>query len=71
MKETKLYTCEFCGKSYDEKSKCQQCEENHSRPVKIIGATYVPFKNNDDESGYPKRVIIEMEDGGQVEYSRY
>ena len=69
MKETKLYTCEFCGKSYDEKSKCQQCEENHSRPVKIIGARYVPFKG--DESGYPKYVVVEMEDGEEIEYSRY
>lgn len=69
MKETKLYTCEFCGTSYKEKSKCQQCEENHSKPVKIVDAAYASFKG--DESGYPKRITVEMEDGEEVEYRRY
>lgn len=69
MKETKLYTCEFCGTSYADINKCRQCEENHSKPVKIVGAKYAAFKG--DESGYPKRITVEMEDGEEVEYGRY
>jgi len=69
MKETKLYTCEFCGTAYKDKARCQECEENHSKPVKIVDAAYASFKS--DQSGYPKYIVVEMEDGEEVEYRRY
>lgn len=68
MKELKLYTCEFCGTNYKEKTICMQCEKTHKKPVKIKSSRYIPDKNNN--KGYPISLEIEMEDGKTVTYKR-
>lgn len=68
MKETKLYTCEYCNTSYKIKEKAEQCEKNHKKPKAITNTRYLSYKSNN--SGYPIEVIIKMEDGKEISYSR-
>lgn len=68
MKQTTLYTCEYCGTSYNDAEKCKQCEDNHEAPQKIIDARYRSFKS--DNTGYPYAITVLFDDGGEIEYSR-
>lgn len=69
MKETKLYVCDYCGTQYKEKLKCQDCERGHKKIKSINSCKYVSIKN--DETGYPSRINVLMDDGNIVEYKRY
>lgn len=68
MKENKLYECEHCHTSYQDKEKAKECEKNHVEPHKIIDAKYLAFKS--DATGLPNKICIEFEDGRQVWYKR-
>ena len=61
MKELKLFVCEVCGTNYKDKEACLECERSHIKPKKIVGARYIPLKDN--KAGYPMSIDIEFEDG--------
>lgn len=69
MKETKLYTCEYCNTSYKENIKCQECEKGHKKIKSIDSCKYVSIKG--DATGYPSKIVIVMDNGEKVEYKRY
>lgn len=64
MKEIKLYICEYCGTEYSKKSRCNDCEKAHKKPVKIRDMRYLPVTN--DATGYPQIIEVEMDDGKVV-----
>lgn len=67
MKEVKHYICEICGTEYNDKRKCQDCEEGHKKPMKIVGEKYQPITAN--HLGIPTRIEVEMEDGRTYIYT--
>lgn len=68
MKELKIYRCEFCGATYNEKEKCQTCEQGHKEPKCIFASKYWPVSL--DATGYPSHIDIKMNDGKIVRYKR-
>lgn len=68
MKEKKLYVCEFCNTSYNNKKDAEECEKNHKKAVKISNMRYLPSKS--DRTGRPDRVCIKFEDGSEEWYKR-
>ena len=69
MKTNTRYQCEFCGTEYSNKEKCEQCEKNHTKNLKIVGKEYVSFKS--DNTGCPTRIEVEFENGEVLTYKRY
>ena len=68
MKTNMRYQCEFCGTEYVDKEKCEKCENNHKKELKIISKKYVPIRS--DNTGYPVRIKVEFEDGNVGIYDR-
>ena len=68
MKTNTRYQCEYCGTEYRDKEKCNQCENNHKKNLKIVGKKYVSFKG--DNTGYPTRIEVEFDDGERAMYTR-
>ena len=68
MKEKKLYICEICGVEYNEKTKAERCEAGHIKPKKIVDAKYYGY--GADSSGFPCKVIIELENGEKISFKR-
>ena len=68
MKEQKLYVCEFCHTQYGTKENAEKCENNHKECKLIIDAKYSAYKT--DNTGRPKKVCVEFDDGSTEWYSR-
>ena len=68
MKEVKHYICEVCGTEWNDKTKCQKCEDSHYKPLKIVGTKYVSVSNN--HKGYPVSITVSMSDGTTQVYKR-
>lgn len=68
MKETTLYVCEICGTNYAMRSSAEKCEKGHKKPKKIDCCKYIPINN--DNTGYPLKIDVQMEDGKIVSYRR-
>lgn len=69
MKEKKLYVCEHCGTAYNSKAQCGKCEKNHKKVKRLDRAEYAPITG--DETGYPKSITVELDNGDKVKYKRY
>lgn len=69
MKEKKLYVCEHCGTTYNSKEQCWKCEGNHKKVKRLDRAEYAPITG--DETGYPKSITVELDNGDKVKYKRY
>lgn len=65
MKKIDLYQCEICGTQYKEKSKCQDCEKSHVKPVQIVEEKFMPKNCN---GKYPVHITVKMADGKNVTY---
>lgn len=68
MKEMVKYQCEYCCTEYKDKSKAEQCENNHKLKAKLKSKRYLPYES--DRSGYPMSLNIEFEDGKVITYKR-
>ncbi len=68
MKKVEHYICEVCGTEYNEKQKAVDCEKGHHEPKSIVKARYQSVCN--DQSGYPDRIDVKMDDGKIVTYKR-
>ena len=69
MKIRTTYVCEKCGMEYSTKQEAEECEKQHSVPMKIVESQYTKACNpNDGKSHFPDRVYIEFEGGGRVRY---
>lgn len=68
MVTVQKYRCEFCNTEYKNQVDAQECEANHSFPIKIKKSEYHPYKN--DKCGYPKSINVEMTDGKVIKYVR-
>ena len=69
MKEKKLYVCEHCGTAYNSKAQCERCEKNHKKVKRLDRVEYAPITG--DETGYPKSITVELDNGDKVKYKRY
>lgn len=69
MKEKKLYVCEHCGTAYNSKEQCRKCEGNHKKVKRLDKVEYAPITG--DETGYPKSITVELDNGDKVKYKRY
>ena len=68
MKTKSLYVCEICGTSYADKKACEHCESYHVKAKKIKAQRFLSFNN--DGSGYPISIEVEMENGEIKKYMR-
>lgn len=68
MKEVKHYICEICGTEYNDKSKAQQCEKGHCKPIEIVKSRYLSIKDN--QKGYPLEITVKMSDGTEQKYKK-
>ena len=68
QQERKIYVCDFCNTSYNEKSKAEKCESNHKKCKEIVDVRYSPYKS--DNTGRPKKICIKFDDGDNEWYSR-
>lgn len=68
MREVKHYICEICGTEYNDKSKAQNCEKGHCKPIEIVKSRYLSIDNN--MKGYPIEIIVKMADGTEQKYKR-
>lgn len=66
MQELKIYRCEFCQTKYDDKTKCQECERGHKKPIDVKPSEYLPIFQ--DAKGYPYYVDVKMDNGKTVRY---
>lgn len=66
MKEKKLYECEYCHTTYNDRKKAEECEKNHKKIKGIVNMRYIPIKDN--HQGYPTAVYVEFEDGTKAWY---
>lgn len=68
MKELSKYQCEYCNTEYNDKSKAEQCENNHKVKTRLKDKRYLPYSQ--DKSGYPLVLNVEFEDGKVITYKR-
>lgn len=68
MKELKKYQCEVCHTEYADRNDAIRCEEHHVLPKTIKDVFAHP--QTAEDSPYPKLIIVEMNDGRIVEYTR-
>lgn len=57
---TKLYVCDVCGRAYETRKECTQCETSHNR-VGIFDILKAEYSSN-RKNVYPKAVIVAMKD---------
>ena len=65
MKEIIQYKCEGCGAVYDDKVKCQECEDKHSKPESITCFMY-----NSLNTTYPSRIVVRFDNGASISYMK-
>ena len=72
MTERKLYRCDICGTEYANPKDAQQCEAYHIFPAKGVKQIKSFFKSMNQTScdEYPYKVVITMNDGKQIQYTR-
>ena len=68
MKVRVLYKCEICGVEYADKDEALKCESFHKKPKKVKGLRYNGM--NVSQYPYPATIIVEFDDGKQLEYKR-
>lgn len=61
------YTCELCGKEYENLSDAEKCEKSHKIPKEVRSPRYSPA---DPKKVYPKSVLVEFTDGTSARYHR-
>lgn len=68
MREVRHYICEICGTEYNNKSKAENCEKRHCKPIEIVKCRYLSIDNN--MKGYPIEITVKMADGIEQKYKR-
>lgn len=68
MTEHKLYRCDICGTEYADKSCAISCEKFHVKPKEVKGLGW--NGKNVSDFPYPLTVVIEFDDGKQLQYER-
>lgn len=53
MKEVKKFVCDICGKEYDKREECEECERLHPKMVKIKD-----YYQNENKHAMPDYVYI-------------
>ena len=66
MIEKKKYVCELCDTEYTDVHKCEECEQGHKIPKKIISSKYKAITVTPE--GYPTKIVVEFKDGSQKYY---
>lgn len=67
MKVVNQYKCDHCGTLYKDKNLCEQCENQHRTPNKIVKAEHKPMNVCTE---YPWSIQIEFDNGAIVSYER-
>ena len=49
MREVRHYICEICGTEYNNKSKAENCEKRHCKPIEIVKCRYLSIDNKECE----------------------
>ena len=68
MIEKKLYVCEKCNTSYNEKRKAEECESSHKTIKSVVDARYQSITSN--ATGIPTKVCIRFTDNTEAWYHR-
>lgn len=68
MKQKTYYECEFCHTQYAEENKCKECEEWHTKPSKIVKATYKHRNSSTSDTDSPEMIDVLMKNGKTVRY---
>ena len=59
MEKISMFKCNECGRTYNNELECKICEDNHIKPIEIVGSNA--------ESGlfdyYPSYVSIKFDNG--------
>lgn len=64
MKAMTMYKCELCGRTYENKSDCENCESKHIKPIEICSSNHevVLFDH------YPSWILIKFDNGTVKKY---
>ena len=65
MKEITKFKCEYCGFVYDDKAKCQDCEDKHHKAECITGVMYESLNPT-----YPSRIVVRFDNGASISYMK-
>lgn len=69
MKKVQIYVCDVCGTNYTNKEECQECENHHTRPVRIFDGTYLSKKCCPWQH-VPVMLKVEFDNGEIAEYRK-